>query len=38
MVLQVRGLWWDNVHGNMLKVDSNGNILFACHGLKFLKP
>lgn len=34
----VRGLWWDNLHGNMLKVDSNGNILFACHGLKFLKP
>jgi len=33
----VRGLWWDNVHGNLLKVDAYGNILFACHGLKFLK-
>ena len=34
----VRGLWWDNVHGNLLKVDGFGNILFACHGKKFLKP
>jgi len=33
----VRGLWWDNLHGNMLKVDGFGNILFCCHGLKFLK-
>merc|ERR1719244_1545979 len=33
----VRGLWWDSVHGNMLKVDGFGNILFCCHGLKFLK-
>jgi len=33
----VRGLWWDNLHGNMLKVDGFGNILFAFHGLKFLK-
>ena len=35
--IQVRGLWWDNLHGNMLKVDGFGNILFCCHGLKFLK-
>lgn len=34
----VRGLWWDNLHGNLLKVDGFGNILFACHGKKFLKP
>jgi len=34
----VRGLWWDNLHGNMLKVDGFGNILFCFHGLKFLKP
>merc|ERR1719244_507570 len=33
----VRGLWWDSVHGNVLKVDGFGNILFCCHGLKFLK-
>jgi len=33
----VRGLWWDNIHGNLLKADGFGNILFACHGLKFLK-
>jgi len=33
----VRGLWWDNLHGNMLKVDGFGNILFCCHGLKFMK-
>merc|ERR1719483_1377625 len=34
----VRGLWWDNLHGNMLKVDGFGNILYCCHGLKFMKP
>jgi 5'-nucleotidase len=33
----VRGIWWDSLHGNMLKVDGFGNILFCCHGLKFLK-
>ena len=33
----VRGLWWDNTHGNLLKVDGFGNILFVCHGLKFLE-
>jgi len=33
----VRGLWWDNLHGTMLKVDGFGNILFCCHGLRFLK-
>ena len=29
----VRGLWWDNLHGNLLKVDGFGNILFAYHRL-----
>lgn len=33
----MRGIWWDNLHGTMLKVDGFGNILFCCHGLKFLK-
>jgi hypothetical protein len=28
---------WDSLHGNMLKVDGFGNILFCCHGLHFLK-
>jgi len=33
----VRGLWWDHLHGNFLKVDGFGNILFCCHGFRFLK-
>ena len=33
----VRGLWFDTLHGNLLKVDGFGNILFCCHGLRFLK-
>jgi len=33
----IRGLWWDNTHGNLLKVDGFGNVLFCCHGLRFLK-
>merc|ERR1712156_821732 len=33
----VRGLWFDNLHGNLLKVDAYGNILVAVHGFKFLK-
>jgi len=33
----VRGLWWDNQHGNLLKVDGFGNILFCCHGLRFMR-
>lgn len=33
----VRGLWFDTVHGNLLKVDAYGNILVAVHGFKFLK-
>ncbi|XP_014668190.1 PREDICTED: LOW QUALITY PROTEIN: cytosolic purine 5'-nucleotidase-like [Priapulus caudatus] len=34
----VRGLWFDQTYGNLLKVDVYGNILVCCHGFKFLKP
>ncbi|XP_037776347.1 cytosolic purine 5'-nucleotidase-like [Penaeus monodon] len=33
-----RGLWFDKVYGNLLKVDGFGNILVCVHGFKFLKP
>ncbi|XP_003744356.1 cytosolic purine 5'-nucleotidase [Galendromus occidentalis] len=33
----IRGLWFDTLHGNLLKVDPYGNILVCCHGFKFLK-
>lgn len=33
-----RGLLYDNVHGNLLKIDGHGNILVASHGLKMLRP
>ncbi|XP_074640114.1 cytosolic purine 5'-nucleotidase-like [Tubulanus polymorphus] len=33
----VRGLWFDNLYGNLLKVDMYGNILTCVHGFKFLK-
>merc|ERR1711962_622004 len=33
----VRGLWFDTLHGDLLKVDAYGNILVAVHGFKFLK-
>ncbi|RWS02534.1 cytosolic purine 5 -nucleotidase-like isoform x3, partial [Dinothrombium tinctorium] len=32
----IRGLWFDTLHGNFLKVDPFGNILVAVHGFKFL--
>lgn len=32
-----RGLWFDKLHGNLLKVDSYGNILVCNHGFRFLK-
>lgn len=32
-----RGLWFDSLYGNLLKVDAYGNILVACHGFEFLK-
>lgn len=31
-----RGLWYDKLYGNLLKVDSYGNILTVVHGFKFL--
>ncbi|XP_055524929.1 cytosolic purine 5'-nucleotidase isoform X1 [Wyeomyia smithii] len=33
----VRGLWFDTLYGNLLKVDSYGNILVCVHGFEFLK-
>lgn len=33
----VRGLWYDKLYGNLLKVDLYGNILVCVHGFKFLK-
>ncbi|XP_059171336.1 cytosolic purine 5'-nucleotidase-like isoform X2 [Physella acuta] len=32
------GLWFDKTYGNLLKVDSHGNILVCVHGFQFLKP
>nr|XP_022340789.1 cytosolic purine 5'-nucleotidase-like [Crassostrea virginica] len=32
-----RGLWFDKLYGNLLKVDAYGNILVCVHGFKFLK-
>ncbi|ESO93021.1 hypothetical protein LOTGIDRAFT_162045 [Lottia gigantea] len=34
----VRGLWFDKLYGNLLKVDAYGNILVCAHGFDFLKP
>ncbi|XP_045622921.1 cytosolic purine 5'-nucleotidase-like isoform X3 [Procambarus clarkii] len=33
-----RGLWFDRLYGNLLKVDGFGNILVCVHGFKFFKP
>lgn len=33
-----RGLWFDTLYGNLLKVDAYGNILVCVHGFEFLKP
>ncbi|CAD5111208.1 DgyrCDS540 [Dimorphilus gyrociliatus] len=33
----IRGLWFDSRYGNLLKVDSYGNILVCIQGFKFLK-
>ncbi|OXA63436.1 cytosolic purine 5'-nucleotidase isoform X2 [Folsomia candida] len=33
----IRGLWFDSLYGNLLKVDAYGNILVCCHGFQFLK-
>jgi len=34
----IRGLWFDTLYGNLLKVDAYGNILVCVHGFQFLKP
>ena len=33
----VRGLWFDTLYGNLLKVDAYGNILSCSHGFKYMK-
>lgn len=33
----VRGLWYDKLYGNLLKVDAYGNIIVCVHGFRFLK-
>lgn len=35
-IFPVRGLWFDYIYGNLLKVDGFGNILVAVHGFHFL--
>ncbi|XP_056427252.1 cytosolic purine 5'-nucleotidase-like [Hyla sarda] len=32
-----RGLVFDSLYGNLLKVDSNGNVLVCTHGFRFLR-
>lgn len=34
----LRGLWFDTLYGNLLKVDAYGNILVCSRGFQFLKP
>lgn len=34
----IRGLWFDTLYGNLLKVDAYGNILVCARGFQFLKP
>lgn len=36
-VVCYRGLWFDTLYGNLLKVDAYGNILVCVHGFEFLK-
>lgn len=33
----IRGLWFDTLYGNLLKVDAYGNILVCINGFKFMK-
>ncbi|KAL5276162.1 NT5C2 family protein [Megaselia abdita] len=33
----IRGLWFDSLYGNLMKVDAYGNILVCVHGFEFLK-
>ncbi|MFH4974560.1 hypothetical protein AB6A40_001269 [Gnathostoma spinigerum] len=37
-IFPVRGLWFDYLYGNLLKVDGFGNILVGIHGFHFMKP
>jgi 5'-nucleotidase len=34
----IRGLFFDRKYGNLLKLDSFGNILSCCHGFSILSP
>uniref|UniRef100_A0A7E4VNK2 Cytosolic purine 5'-nucleotidase n=1 Tax=Panagrellus redivivus TaxID=6233 RepID=A0A7E4VNK2_PANRE len=34
----VRGLWFDKLYGNLIKVDGFGNILVGTHGTRSMKP
>ncbi|VDK70399.1 unnamed protein product, partial [Gongylonema pulchrum] len=34
----VRGLWFDYLYGNLLKVDGFGSILMGVHGFHYMKP
>lgn len=36
-LLFLRGLVFDTVYGNLLKVDTFGNILVCVHGFNFLR-
>ncbi|XP_041368977.1 cytosolic purine 5'-nucleotidase-like [Gigantopelta aegis] len=33
----IRGLWFDSMYGNLLKVDAFGNILVCVHGFQFMR-
>ncbi|KAH7722649.1 Protein Y71H10B.1 a [Aphelenchoides avenae] len=35
-IFAVRGLWFDHLYGNLLKVDGFGNILVALHGFNYM--
>uniref|UniRef100_A0A0N5AJ27 Cytosolic purine 5'-nucleotidase n=1 Tax=Syphacia muris TaxID=451379 RepID=A0A0N5AJ27_9BILA len=37
-IFPLRGLWFDVLYGNLLKVDGFGNILVGMHGFRFMKP
>jgi 5'-nucleotidase len=34
---KIRGLWYDKLYGNLLKVDPYGNIMICTHGFKILR-
>ncbi len=38
MIIMRRGLWFDTLYGNLLKVDAYGNILVGVNGFDYLKP